>query len=255
MPHVEPEDLALVALGETLASPADREHLAVCDVCAAEVGALSAAVAVGRSGGGDPLVAPPPAVWDRVREELRLPDSLVPDGVTRVPPTAADQQVPEPAPVVPLARTRRRSAARSTMPWIASAAAAGVIIGGVGGAWLMGRDTGPGATVLAQATLDPLPGWEASGQAHVEELPDGSRSLVVTLDGPAADGSFHEVWLIDRDVTRLVSLGILVGDSGQFTVPPGLDLDDFAVVDVSDEPMDGDPSHSGDSIIRGVLGA
>lgn len=255
MPHVEPEDLALVALGETLASPADREHLAVCDVCAAEVGALSAAVAVGRAGGADPLVAPPPVVWDRVRGELGLPDTLVPDGAGRVPPAGADPRVPEPAPVEPLVRVRRRPPARSTMPWIASAAAAGVLIGGVGGAWLMGRDTGPGATVLAQASLEPLPGWEASGQAHVEQLADGTRHLVVNLDGPAAEGSFHEVWLIDRDVTRLVSLGILVGDSGEFTVPPGLDLDDFAVVDVSDEPLDGDPSHSGDSIIRGVLGA
>ena len=75
----------------------------------------------------------------------------------------------------------------------------------------------------------------------------------MTLDGPAADGDFREVWLIDREVTRLVSLGVLEGSSGTFTIPTGLDLADFAVVDVSAEPFDGDPAHSGDSIIRGVL--
>jgi RNA polymerase sigma-70 factor (ECF subfamily) len=44
-----------------------------------------------------------------------------------------------------------------------------------------------------------------------------------------------------------------IGDEGRFTFPVGLDLDDFAVVDVSAEPFDGDPAHSGDSILRGEL--
>jgi hypothetical protein len=63
------------------------------------------------------------------------------------------------------------------------------------------------------------------------------------------------VWLIDRDVTRLVSLGVLTGSEGRFAVPPSLDLTEFPVVDVSDEPLDGDPAHSGRSIIRGLLDA
>ena len=39
------------------------------------------------------------------------------------------------------------------------------------------------------------------------------------------------------------------------TCPPGLDLDQFSVVDVSEEQFDGDPAHSGDSIVRGPLEA
>ncbi|HWS58267.1 MAG TPA: anti-sigma factor, partial [Actinotalea sp.] len=164
----------------------------------------------------------------------------------------ADRPTDEP---IPLHRTRRRARGGGrAVPWLAATAAAGVLVGAVGAVWLLGRDTVAGASVIAQASLEPLPGWDASGQAHVEETSDGERRLVVTLEGGESEG-FHEVWLIDRDVTRLVSLGILEGSSGEFTVPSGLDLDDFAVVDVSDEPLDGDPAHSGDSIIRGVLGA
>jgi hypothetical protein len=46
---------------------------------------------------------------------------------------------------------------------------------------------------------------------------------------------------------------MLHGESGTFAVPAGLDLDRFRLVDVSDEPRDGNPAHSGDSIVRGAL--
>jgi hypothetical protein len=273
MEHVDPEVLSLVALGEP-ASDAVRAHLGTCPRCTAEVASLTATVAVARSvRPSDAPVAPPPAVWDRVRAELGLDPgragsntpntSNMPDTPTApggpvgsvAPPTVAPASSATPpgadrtpAAVVPL---RRRVA-----PWVAAAAACGVVVGGAGGAWWASRDAGPAAPdVVAEAVLDPLPGWDASGGARVEVAPDGARTLVVSLDGVGADEGYHEVWLIDRGVTRLVSLGVLTGAEGRFTVPPDLDLAEFPVVDVSDEPLDGDPTHSGDSIIRGILGA
>ncbi len=50
-----------------------------------------------------------------------------------------------------------------------------------------------------------------------------------------------------------MSLGVVDGASGTFTVPDGLDLSRYDLVDVSAEPYDGNPAHSGDSIIRGKL--
>ena len=47
--------------------------------------------------------------------------------------------------------------------------------------------------------------------------------------------------------------GVLRGDTATFPVPDGLDLGEFPVVDISVEPFDGDPSHSGDSVVRGTL--
>ncbi len=58
--------------------------------------------------------------------------------------------------------------------------------------------------------------------------------------------------MIDEGVTRLVSLGPLRPD-GTYDLPDTIDPRDFPVVDVSVEPVDGDPTHSGDSRLRGTL--
>lgn len=242
MRHIDPDAVALAALGEPL-DPADRAHLVACGDCAREVASLAATVAVGRSGAGEQLVAPPDAVWERVRDELGLPADLVPDAGPAEPPRP--DEPPAPAPRTASGRARSRW-------WLA--AAAGLVVGGVAGGLVAGAFLRhDDDAVLAEARLEPLPGWSANGDAVVEESADGSRTLVVRLSGAEADG-FREVWLLDREATRLVGLGVLDGDEGRFTIPVGLDLDDFAVVDVSAEPFDGDPAHSGDSILRGELG-
>ena len=243
--HVDPEILALAALGEPAADDADRAHLAACPPCAEEMASLAAVVRTGRAvTAADALVSPSLAVWDRIRTELDLSVGLRPEGARSRPEARSG--------VAPVVVLRRRRA-----PWIAVAAAAGLIVGGAGGAWWLRPDR-PGPvepTVIAQAALDPLPGRAASGQARVEEEADGARVLVVTLDGGQREGDYREVWLIDPDdLTRLVSLGALADLQGRFTVPNGLDLADFAVVDVSEERFDGVPAHSGDSVVRGTLG-
>jgi anti-sigma-K factor RskA len=72
-----------------------------------------------------------------------------------------------------------------------------------------------------------------------------------TNDLDAGDG-FLEVWVISPDVTQLVSLGPLRND-GVYDLPSGLDPAAFPIVDVSVEPIDGDPTHSGASVLRGEL--
>lgn len=247
MRHVDPEILALAALGEPLAAD-DRDHLAACPDCADEVTSLAAAVVAGRTGAGDELVAPPAAVWDRVRTELGLSPGLEPV-VGDAPPTPAPvASEPPPATVLPV-RPSRPGRARWLVP-----AAAGLVVGGVVGGFVVAAVQRPAVEqVVAEATLEPLPGWSASGDAVVEAAADGRRTLVVRLTGAEPEG-FREVWLLDREATRLVGLGVLDGDEGRFSIPVGLDLDDFALVDVSAEPFDGDPAHSGDSILRGELG-
>ena len=71
----------------------------------------------------------------------------------------------------------------------------------------------------------------------------------------ASQGGFREVWLLTPDVKGLVSVGTLAGPSGRFALPAGLDLAEFSVVDVSEEQFDGNPAHSGNSIVRGALRA
>jgi hypothetical protein len=232
--HVDDDVLALLALGEPAGSTSDLAHIEECERCTDELVALRDVVGLARSGAAaGPLVAPAPQVWDRIADELGLGASA------------------EPAPVVSLDSRRRRPRAWG---WIAGAAAAGLVVGGGGAWWVANR--GDQVTVQATAVLEPLPGWDASGSAVVETRSDGSRVLVVDLskETPSDDG-FREVWLLKPDVSGLVSLGTLEGSTGRFDLPAGLDLSQYSVVDVSEEQFDGNPAHSGDSIVRGPLEA
>ena len=52
----------------------------------------------------------------------------------------------------------------------------------------------------------------------------------------------------------MAPMGYLNNGVGRFNVPDDLNLNQFPIVDVSAEPAnDADPTHSGDSIVRGQL--
>lgn len=266
MQHVEPDVLALVALGEPAADDAERAHLAQCPECAREVAGYAEAATTARSvTAADAIVQPPASVWAAVRAELGLDPALEPDGaVHRAAASESSGSTVPTVPGVPGGQAERRQGSRGRegsqglrrpVPWLAAAAAAGVLVGGGGVAWWSAQDRGPSAAVVAETALEALPGWDASAEARVHDRGDGTRELVLTLRGGEDVAGYREVWLIDLDVTRLVSLGVLEGSEGTFVLPADLDLAEFPVVDVSDEPYDGDPAHSGVSIVRGVFDA
>ncbi len=259
MPHCDDDELAVIALGDREPTPDERAHLDECLRCTGELDALRAASDLAREAAGAPLEAPPASVWAGIHAELGLSDSV------RAVPTDASQQgdaaAPEPAPAEPpaatpapvdLAARRRARGARFWAPLLAAAAVLGLVAGIAGGVWWNSRE--PDVSVLAEADLEGFPGWPgASGVAVVEELPDGTREVVVNLSGVDDPDDLLEVWLIRGDASGLVSIGLLDGASGRFTVPAGIDLGEYPLVDVSAEPDDGDPAHSGDSIVRGDL--
>jgi hypothetical protein len=264
--HPDSDDLALLALGED-AGPDVAAHLANCPSCAAEVASLRRVVLVGRSvTSADVPSAPPSRVWDRIQEELGLgaaheppggtpTTAMAPPGTAQAPPAPAGP--PDGAAVVHL--TSARGAARRrrlSVGWLAAAAAVGLVFGAVGGTWWAGsRTTEATPTVLAEADLQPLPGWDAAGVAVLETQPDGTRVVVVDVAGDLGTDGYREVWLLAPDVSGMISLGLLEGTEGRFVLPAGIDVGSFPVVDVSEEPFDGDASHSGNSIVRGTLEA
>ena len=80
----------------------------------------------------------------------------------------------------------------------------------------------------------------------------GSYRLHLDLSRvPNEPASYVEVWLIDRQVKGMISLGPFHGD-GDYTIPSGVDPAKYPIVDVSIEPADGVPTHSGVSIVRGL---
>ena len=68
----------------------------------------------------------------------------------------------------------------------------------------------------------------------------------------------------DTSLLRATLNGTVIGEQRiepyrfvtvEFAIPAGVDVGDFPIVDVSLEPFDGDPTHSGDSIVRGQIEA
>jgi len=262
MSHLDDETVALRALGEHI-GPEAEAHLGECERCRAEVSALER-VTVSARGGAGTLERPGEHVWQRIAAELELTEEPAPEErsvpaaqqTPAVQPEPAGQPAPSVQPGAPVERRAPVTARPAGAPWwrrrTAWVAAASFLLGVGGTALAMNiADTEPEAPVVATAVLDPLPGREVTGTAAVHQV-DGRRVLQVDLDDPGESG-YLEVWLLDADAQRLVSLGILTGAEGVFDIPESLDLGEFPVVDVSDEPYDGNPAHSGDSIVRGRL--
>ncbi len=260
MQHCTPEQLALAALGERLPA-ADAAHLDRCDACRAEVAALRRApdlLSVPQFAAPGASVPPPPRVWDAIAAATGVSAALT-NGPAAVPaapaapvPTAHDPVAPvapEPAPggtVVPF-RSRRRP-----LLLVAAAVVAGAVIGA--GAVAVVQSNGEDGEAVATVELDLLP--DASGEAEVVVRGDGSRVLEIDLDAPALkDDSYYEVWVIDRSVSGMYPLGAVKPGTQTVELPDGLDLTEYPLLDVSVEPLDGDPTHSGVSVARGDLDA
>ena len=203
---------------------------------------------------------PPDGLWDRIAAELDIdrgePGAAAPavphlsavPGITETPAVGspggappASATPPDVSAPMPL-RPRRRA-----VPWLVGAAAAAVLL--VVGVAVLGNDSSS-QQVVASVDLDRL-GDAGSGAAELVEEDGRYRLQVDTADLDPGDG-FLEVWVIDSEVSKLVSLGPVRPD-GTYDLPPDLDPRQFPVVDVSVEPLDGDPAHSGDSVLRGQL--
>jgi Anti-sigma-K factor rskA len=245
MAHLDDESLALFAMGDAVPDANQRKHMLTCSRCEAEVASLTRLVNIGRTSRGVEIVQPPASVWDRIHAELDLSDDLADVPRERMAISATTTTGDQDAVVTPMSRRRPSTASW----WLVAAALVLGVVTGIVGSSLVSQSDDP--RVLAEAVLEPFPDWPASGSARVEENADGSREVVVDLSAPS--GGLREVWLIDPETSGLISLGLLSGTSGTFSVPADLDLDRYSVIDVSEEPDDGDPAHSGNSIVRGPL--
>jgi anti-sigma-K factor RskA len=191
-------------------------------------------------------VAPPAALWDRIESEVTggegEPGGELPPEVSRLDD-----------------RRRRRRVA----PIVIGVAAALLLV--VAGFVVVLRDDGSDSTVVARAQLSYDPeqfdalGADATAGAELLELDDGTEEVKLvdaTLPSAEDEDADLELWLIrpdaDGNVADLVSLGLVdPDDPGTFVVPPDYDPAVFTVVDISVEPRDGEPTHSGRSILRG----
>lgn len=250
-PHPDADDLALVALGERL-DDATQAHVAGCAACTAQVESFRGTIDLaGLSDYGRDAPAPGEHVWAAISADLGFPR-----GPVVVDPPAPDPVVLAEPPATPAPPGLPTTAARRWTRWVAPIAAAVVGLALGAGAVILVQARGNSVTVDATAPLTPVQGGPlppSDGQLGTAELVTARSGQQVRVDAaglPAAGSTAYEVWLFGDD-GRMVSLGTLADGSGSFTVPAGIDTAQYRTVDISDEPPDGNPAHSGISLVRG----
>jgi anti-sigma-K factor RskA len=111
----------------------------------------------------------------------------------------------------------------------------------------------PRPTLAVPVALDPLEG-SGTGRAVVAERETDRVRLQVGGLPADRDGRFHELWLLPAEGEGdPVAVGrFRVGADGRATVTFRLpdDPDRYRFLDVSVEEPDGDPKHSGRSVLR-----
>jgi anti-sigma-K factor RskA len=252
MAHLNPDRLADQALGdEEPLTAAEQDHLASCAACRDELAELSRIVNLGRQPEHIvPELVPANSIWESIQGQLA---SQAPAAATTGPAALTTEGgATESAPTSPtVVELPPRTPRRRSWLLVAAAAVLGLIIG-AGVTVGVFRDR---VEVTAVTSLEPLPGQVGQGTAELVS-DQGRPELRVQIDAPATPDRYREVWLINTDGERMYSLGVLPNDGrATYPLPPALagQLQDFTIVDVSIEPYDGNPAHSRDSQVRGVL--
>jgi anti-sigma-K factor RskA len=261
--HLDSELLAGQALGDTDQLDADqREHLATCPQCRADVEELSRLVVLGRDGAP---FAPRPivgeqALWRAISDELGLDTAVA---AAPAPPDPDPRPKLEPvdraSPVALDQRRARKDEVRqerwAPRRWAVLVAAAVGVLVGVGVTAVVNQVRTDDVQIVSTTTLTALPGQSGRGEAELVN-DNGATALRINVEGSAPSSEFREVWLINNDGKRMYSLGVLPATgSGTYPVPAQLgdSLDGFTIVDVSLEPYDGNAAHSLKSQVRGTL--
>lgn len=221
---------------------------------------------------------PPPMVWDNIQAALSSTESPPATPVTESTPapgtigyastnneanlhvaaTTDDEVVPQDDVIdLSVARDKRAPATlRKRRRHLLLAGAASILAVVLGLSVLSDINTGPVPTLAAEVNNETLLEPFGGTARAVLEL-DDAPVLEISFDGDLPSGEPVELWLIKPDLSDMRSLGIVEPGSAAWSGdwPADLDPSEYSVVDLSIEPNDGDPTHSGRSILRGQLTA
>ena len=250
MTHLSSDRLAGGVLGtEEAFTEAEQNHLANCAQCSEEFAELGRIADLARQPEHVEPQLVPDVVWQSVQAELGI--SRAAAATTTSAPGPATTAISEPPPTS-LTQHRDRTFRKRRSLLIAALAAAFGLIVGAGITTVATRDR---VEVTSRVSLEALPGHTGHGTAELI-TDQGQPELRVQIDAPTTPDRYREVWLINTDGERMYTLGVLPDDGrATFPLPPELagQLQGFTIVDVSIEPYDGNPAHSRDSQVRGVL--
>lgn len=182
---------------------------------------------------------PPPKMWDTISNELGFPPTPAPDTAELSPGDAS--------PTNPSRRTLFFGLG-------------GLLLGaGLGAAGVRIVETVGDArnNAVKRAVLTPLEqADEKLGVAELRPKKTGYTLAVDVPEGVTHPGGYIEVWLINLDLERMISVGIFAaGTDAEFFIDDALIEAGYLIVDLSNEEFDHEPRHSGDTIMRGELRA
>ncbi|MET7827007.1 anti-sigma factor [Streptomyces sp. NPDC005386] len=263
MKHADEETLVLMALGEVPA-PSDELHLQSCPVCQRDLESFRRVVTTAQTPALEEsdLLQPPAALWTDIAAELSIPQQArnvlapgIEDEIHSIitPEAGSDtsaEQARARAPLAPMLSERRPVGRR--VRFSVALAACAALLGAAAGStvtWWATRSDNT-ATTASGKPLDSLRPT-STGYASLRGT-QTHRSLTINVKGLPSTTGYFEVWLMNRSHTKLVSMGVL-DPNGRATlpVPENIDLSEYSVVDVSIQPYNGKPDHSGKSIVRG----
>ncbi|TQM64468.1 anti-sigma factor [Humibacillus xanthopallidus] len=295
MSHPTEDELVDLAVGDDSVAASVSAHVAGCDACAATVAELRRTAAlVATAPAYAAWQTPGDAVWGRIADEMASDEmatddrgaggggpqgqdtvSLTTDEPTSddLPPTGPVRREPATPPTGTVRREpatphtgdelaqrragrdeRRGRARRLSVGWGAGLAAASLAIGLLAGRAIWQPDTP--VQPVAQVALATLDTKQDEGKATVVRSGDGLDLTVATSKPLDAGDGYLEVWLLNADGKRMVSVGVLApGDKASFPISQTLIDQGYVIVDISREKFDGSPAHSGDSLLRGKLPA
>ncbi|MHA6511059.1 hypothetical protein [Tessaracoccus sp. Z1128] len=178
---------------------------------------------------------PGPGTWEAIA------------AATGVSPGAAQDATPRRAPAAGPTVGRRA--------WLFGVG--GLLLGAAAGAAGMWAAVGPddAGDAVRRAVLTPLDRPdERLGTAELLRRSAGYSLSVEVPQGVANPSGYVEVWLINTDLARMISVGVFTAETvGRFTVDEALIEAGYLIVDLSNELFDDEPRHSGDTIMRGAL--
>lgn len=205
---------------------------------------------------------PPPAVWQRIAAQTGAADvptplAVMPSAPAAPPPPAlpgsqrgTGPAVGAPAPPTHL-RPRRTEPSRRWVAISGVAAAVALVVGGVVGAAIAGRDDEPANLAQLAAAAMEQPGASVAtlatgdGRDAARVVTDGSTGYIVLDDLPTLPaGQAYQLWTLDGPDP--VSLGV-IGDGGQQVATVGIPAGTSRFA-LSTEPSAGSVAPTGDIV-------
>jgi hypothetical protein len=149
----------------------------------------------------------------------------------------------------------QRSTRMRSRSLVALSAAAAFLLVVVIGAAALRSDSSSSGRVVASAALSPISAPASAGGSVTALAIGNTRKLTVDTRNLASPPGqrFYEVWLLNPSTKKMLPVGVLPpSGAGTYSMNASI-MAGYSAVDVSLQSNNGNPAHSGTSVLRAVF--